>query len=245
MDESGKPQWSHPEPEYVLTALMINERSWKEINEKMRGIKLKYFPDLDPDSVELHATDIFNHRKSFKNLPLQVRLDVFADILSVISDSECCICATVLRKDRITKKTMDIQDFALDLIFERITFFLNESNGKSMKDGLPEEYGIVLMDSENMKEDNRVRLKFRQLFERGTRFVHCDYLIEDPLFVNSEYRHLSQLVDCAAYCIRRYIRRTDDEAETRQFSEFYAIIEPKMLRGRGFVDGYGLKVFPK
>ena len=48
-----------------------------------------------------------------------------------------------------------------------------------------------------------------------------------------------------AYCIRRYIRRTDDESEARQFSEFYAIIEPKILRGRGFVDGYGLKVFPK
>lgn len=244
MDESGKPQWSHPEPEYVLTALMINERSWKGINEMMKGIKLKHFPDLDPNTVELHATDIFNHRKAFKNMPLRARLDVFEDVLSVISDSECCICATVMRKDAINKRSMDVQDFALDLIFERITYFLNESNGRSLKNGLPEEYGIVLMDSENIKEDNRARLKFRQLFERGTRYVRCDYLIEDPLFVNSEYRHLSQLVDCAAYCIRRHIRRTEDEREAEQFSEFYSMIEPKMLRGYGSVEGYGLKVFP-
>ena len=80
IDESGKPEFSNPEPEFILAALTINERSWVDIDNQVIGIKKKYFPEVDYSSVELHATDIFNHTKCFKNIPLQKRLDLFKEI---------------------------------------------------------------------------------------------------------------------------------------------------------------------
>ena len=49
------------------------------------------------------------------------------------------------------------------------------------------------------------------LSKSGTKFEKNNYLIEDPLFVNSEYRHLSQLADCVAYCVKKRFRENEPE----------------------------------
>jgi len=67
--------------------------------------------------------------------------------------------------------------------------------------------------------------------------------IENPIFVDSSCRHLSQLADCVAYCIRRYYRSA--EADPRERETFFRIIESKLLKNGNKSAGYGLKIFPK
>ena len=47
IDESGKSERTDPEPEYVLASLTINESEWKDVDNRVRGLKQKYFPHAE------------------------------------------------------------------------------------------------------------------------------------------------------------------------------------------------------
>lgn len=245
IDESGKAERSDPEPEYVLASLTINESSWKDVDNRIRGLKQKYFPNAKYDEVEIHATDIFNHKGAFKNMALEKRLMIFRDMMEIVSEVDCSISAVLIRKDELKNKSLEVDSFALKLLFERLCYYYNVANGENRMKGNYEQYGILMIDSVNQKYDHKIRMKVRNLFEDGTEYQKNQYLIEDPIFVDSSYRHLSQLVDCVAYCIRRNFRKSDaNERERETFRSYFELIEPKLLRN-GSTSGYGLKTFPR
>lgn len=211
IDESGKPDWNHPESEFVLAALIINEREWVSIDRKVRGLKQKYFPEKDPETIEFHATEIFHHKHVFKDLSLELRTTIFEDILKIIADSNCTLCSTIINKDLVKdKENFDVNALATKFLFERICYFLDSENGSNMAEGKPEEYNLLMFDSVNSTYDNKVRKMIRTYSSKGTGYERNRYIIEDPIFVNSSYRHLSQLVDCSAYVIHRKFRKTDN-----------------------------------
>lgn len=246
IDESGKPNRTDPESEYVLASLTINESVWKEIDSRVRGLKQKYFPMEDYYNIEIHATDIFNHRGAFKNMALEKRLRIFRDVMTIVSEIDCSISAVIVRKDFIKSDGFEIDIFAMEMIFERLCYFLNVANGNNRLYGNDEEYAIIMIDSVDKKYDNKIRMKIRSLFDNGTRYEKNKYLIEDPIFVDSSYRHMSQIVDCIAYCIRRNFRAKEaDEKERETFDSFFRIIEPKILKNGIGTNRYGLKFFPK
>ena len=246
IDESGKADRTDPEPEYVLASLTINESSWKDVDNRVRGLKQKYFPKAKFDEIEIHATDIFNHKRSFKNMSLDKRIQIFKDVMTIISEIDCSISAVLIRKNKLHSDSLEIDTYAMELLFERLCYFHSVSNGANKMDGKDEQYGILMIDSVNVKYDNKIRAKMRLLLDSGTRYEKNEYLIEDPIFVDSSYRHLSQLVDCVAYCLRRKYREAEvDDNDRRAFEEFFKIIEPKLLRNGSTSNGYGLKIFPK
>ena len=178
-------------------------------------------------------------------MSLEKRLAIFTDIMTIISEIDCSISTILIRKDRIKSKILEIDIFALELLFERLCYYHNVANGENRMEGRDEQYGILMIDSVNSKYDNKIRIKVRSLFENGTKYEKNRYLIEDPIFVDSSYRHLSQLVDCVAYCIRRNFRMAEaDERERETFEVFFKMIEPKLLKNGFRSEGYGLKIFP-
>ncbi|WP_400233385.1 DUF3800 domain-containing protein [Methanomethylophilus alvi] len=246
IDESGKPDWNHPEQEFALAALIINEREWVSIDRKVRGLKQKYFPEINPETIEFHATEIFHHKHVFKDLSLDVRINIFEDILRIISESNCTLCCTIINKSLINDKVgTDVNSLATKFLFERICFFLDTENGSNMANGRPEEYNLLMFDSVNPTYDNKVRKMIRVFSANGTGYEHNRYTIEDPIFVNSSYRHLSQLVDCAAYTIHRKFRHTDNEKDSALFDRFYDLLLPALLKRNGKIEGYGIKIYPK
>lgn len=131
IDESGKAERSDPEPEYVLAALTINESAWKDVDNRVRSLKQKYFPNAKYNEIELHATDIFNHKGAFKNMSLEKRLAIFTDVMTIVSEIDCSISAILIRKDRIKRKTLEIDIYALELLFERLCYYHNVANGEN------------------------------------------------------------------------------------------------------------------
>jgi len=98
----------------------------------------------------------------------------------------------------------------------------------------------------NPKYDNKIRARIKGWISYGSEYNGSEYLIEDPIFVDSKYRHLSQLVDCVAYCVRkRYRTKSTDPEEEETYKGFYDIIEGRFLRKNSEVSGYGIKVFPE
>lgn len=245
IDESGKPERTNSEPDYILASLTVNEVSWRDADEKVRALKGKYFPDASWDEVEIHAKEIFNHKGPFKNMGLAKRLAIFEEALAIVSELDCTISAVLVRKDEL-EDGADVESIAVELLFERLCRIYELSNDESRMSGMEDECAILLIDSVNTRSDNRIRLMFRHLAEDGPGHTRNRYLVEDPVFVDSSYRHLLQLVDCVAYCIRRFYRRAEvDEAERETFESFFRIIEPRLLEGDSGWEGYGLRTYPR
>jgi len=82
------------------------------------------------------------------------------------------------------------------------------------------------------------------MLNKGTHYSQLGYLIEDPLFTDSKWRNLSQVVDCIAYCIRKKYRNNNDNKHTRNWEKYYSLIESKFHNKDGNYLRYGLKIFP-
>lgn len=227
IDESGKPAMTDPENEFVLAALIINEHEWSHADHKVRMIKSKHFPGRDPGSLELHASDIISRKGAFKRMPLEKRLEIMEDILKTVSEIDCSIVFVLSRKDRSIDPSIDLGMYATKILFEQIDDFHYVMNKMNETRRSADEHGILLIDSVDSKYDNKVRSKIRELCaDKLNR-----HIIEDPFFVDSKHKHMSQLVDSVAYCIRRRFRsKTTDPTEMEIYERFYRIIETKIFK---------------
>jgi len=227
IDESGKPERTDSENEFVLAALSINECEWKRIDKRVTYLKLKYFPNADPGSVEFHTTDIISHKGAFKGMDVAIRMKIVEDLVKVVSETDCHISTIIIRKDELTNPDLDVGMFTMKLLFDRLCLFHDHMNLANT--GKDEEYGILMIDSVDEKYDNKLRIKIRELCKNETRRIKNRYLIEDPIFVDSKYRHMSQLVDCVAYCIRRkYRSKPGNPKDKETFEKLYPMIEKKI-----------------
>lgn len=104
-----------------------------------------------------------------------------------------------------------------------------------------QDQGLILIDSVNRVFDNKRRVHIKQFMEWGTYYSKNKYLIEDPVFVSSQYRHMSQIADMVAYLIRRVQR----EKHRNSFDIYFDYIKDKFDKdSKGRIEGSGIKVFP-
>ena len=78
----------------------------------------------------------------------------------------------------------------------------------------------------------------------GTMYSQLGYIIEDPLFTDSKWGNLLQLVDCVAYGIRKKHRINTASFHITYWDKFYTQIEKKFDNPDGSYINYGLKIFP-
>jgi hypothetical protein len=245
LDSSGRPLFEDKES-YVLASVITNERSWQAIDNGVKQIKIKHFPNLPDNEVELHAKDMLNHDGIFKSLSWDEIYAIFSDVFDFISnpDSQLTLIAVVIQKDKLNKNT-DTERWAFGLIFERLNKFIARQNAQLMSAGYPQEYGIMIMDSEGEKKDSRLRNKITGMLRHGTEFANLTSLIEDPLFTDSKWRNMSQLADNVAYCVRKNLRSNTMSFHTANWTGYFKKIEPRFdCRSSGSYLGWGLKIFP-
>lgn len=245
MDSSGRPY--NDVENFVLASITTNEEDWQAIDNMVKRIKIDHFPFQPDEDVELHAKDMVNHEGIFKNLTWDQIFDIFDDVFDLFqSTSEMLtINAVVIKKSNI-KKPIDVEEWAYRLLFERLNRFLERKNEDLFMMDHPRQYGIMIMDSEGIIKDQGLRNKLIQILRRGTMFSQLSYLIEDPLFTDSKWRNLSQLVDNVAYCIRRNHRTNTNPYAPNviKWETYYKKLIPHFDAPFGSYFGYGLKIFP-
>ena len=253
IDESGKPNLQDPE-DYVLGALIINENRWVIIDNNVKALKNHFFPTIDDSAIELHASEMVNHENEFQNLTNSQIFDILEACYNLISNIDCCLIASVIRKDNIysnIKSRSDINDWievwGHRILFERICLYLDKVNEENVSNGIPIDYGILLIDSVNRRYDQLLRKKILELFEKGTYYIKNKYLIEDPLFISSQYRNLTQLVDLVSFIVRRRYRNNSSNSFFNQkYLEYFNLIENKFdTDENGTIEGCGIKFFPR
>lgn len=245
IDESGKPNRKDQE-NYTLVGFCINEQHYQTIDKKVDELKSKYFPKIDLDNVEIHARDIAYNKKVYTSLTFDQRFHLFEDVFKLIADIDCSIIATVIRKKEVIKQDLDLELWGFILLFDRFCILLDKKNkGQSDKPG---EFALLLLDSVNQNYDIRLRNKIINMLRIGTDYQDNKYIIEDPLFVTSKYRNMSQLVDCIAFCVRRYYRAKEKEKKSyldKYFEKYFDIIKDKFDKSEeGEIENYGIKLWP-
>ncbi len=252
IDESGKPNLQDPE-DYVLGALIINENRWIIIDNNVKALKNHFFPTIDDSDIELHASVMVNHEKVFKNLTNAQVFDILEACYNLILNIDCCLIASVIRKDKIYPDIRNksgindwIEMWGHRVLFERICIYLDKVNEINVSMGIPIDYGILLIDSVNMRYDQLLRKKILELFEKGTYYIKNKYLIEDPLFISSQYRNLTQLVDLVSFIVRRRYRNNSSNSFFNQkYLHYFNLIQKKFdTDENGTIEGCGVKFFP-
>lgn len=186
IDSSGRP-YNDPE-NLVLASITTNEEDWQYIDNLVKQIKINHFPYLPDDEVEIHAKDMMNHKGIFKNLSWDQIYAIFDDIFDLFqATSKLLIINAVVIKKTKFKKSIDVEEWAYRLLFERLNRFLERKNAQLLESRHPRQYGIMIMDSEGIKKDQRLRNKLIGMLRRGTLYSELTYLIEDPLFTDSKW----------------------------------------------------------
>ena len=167
----------------------------------------------------------------------------FFDLISQ-DRTHLTIIASLIQKSKL-KKRIDLEVWGHRMLFERLNTFINQQNQYLLQAGNPHEYCIMIIDSEGNIKDQKLRNKLIGMLASGTRYSKLDFLIEDPLFTDSKWRNLSQVVDCIAYCIRKKYRENNhDTIHTKKWLEYFSKIESKFHNKNGYHLRYGLKIFP-
>ncbi len=243
-DVSGRPELQDKE-NLVLASVVISERNYQYIDNEIKRIKLKHFPNLPDENVELHAKDMVNHDDVFKRMSWDEIYAVFTDVFNFLSDPETdlAIIAVLINKSKLFKN-VDPEVWSYRLLFERLNSFIEKQNTKLIEAGFANEYGIMIMDSDGLKKDQNLRRKVGGMLKYGTSYSQLDYIIEDPLFTDSKWRNLSQLVDCIAYGIRKHFRNNTPSFHNVYWEKYFKQIETKFDNPNGNYLNYGLKIFP-
>jgi hypothetical protein len=228
LDASGRASFKDSE-NYVLASLVVNERYWNYIDNKVKEIKLKHFPNLLDEDGEIHAKDIMNRDGIFNYLTWDEIYKIFDDVFNFIShiSTDIVIHSSVIVKSKLCRKNLDVEIWAYRTLLERLNKFMEKENVKLIQSNFSHQYCILLTDSEDIRKDQKLRIRLIEMLRRGTFYSKLNYLFEEPMFVNSKLRNLSQLVDCVAYCIRKHFRTCAPSIHTTNWERYYALIEPK------------------
>ncbi len=245
LDSSGRPEYTDRE-NYVLASVTVNERQWHYLKKEVERIKRKHFLDRNPDKVELHAKEMMSHTGIYKTLSWDKIFEILDDFFEFITNdtTRLTIIAALIKKDKLRKK-IDVELWGHRFLFERLNSYLDEQNEFLAQVDNPHEYGIMIVDTEGSVKDQKLRNKLSEMLSDGTHYSDLGFLIEEPLFTDSKWRNLSQVVDCVAYCIRKHYRTNNNPTrQTQKWDEYFSKLKNRFHSKNGNYLGYGLKIFP-
>lgn len=228
----------------MLASVIIDESNWRYINTNIDKIKKKHFPDRNAEDVEIHVKDMLKRTGVYKRVPRAKIYCFLEDIFKFVSDpsTPLNIIGSIIQKERIYPR-VDMELWSYTFVFERFNAYLATDDKSSTHSA--RRHGIVIIDNEKYMMNQRLHNKLSKLLKSGTKYSNMDHIIEEPFFTDSRWRNLSQICDCISYCIRKkYRKHNPDNSFTKNWLEYYSMIEKKFHSKDGRYHRYGLKIFP-
>lgn len=249
IDESGVPA-IEVDKYFSLSAVIIEDSNWSNLDTKVRIIKKKWYPQENADDVEFPASEMLASRGCHKGVSTETRFKVFKEIYELISNEKVTIIGVIIDKLKIypeKRKNFDVEQWAYRLLFERLNKFCAKHNAKRILSGKSEELCLMIIDSKSRSQDKRLRDKMLNFLRDGTYYAANKFIVEDPIFTDSKWRCISQLSDLVSYTIwRGFLKQGSNETLTKTFEGHFNLIKTKMdTDSKGNLMGCGLVVFPK
>lgn len=235
VDESGDHSLIASDREYpvfVLAFCIFPKNHYLDnVVPQIQEFKFRHFGH---DAVILHESDIRKDRGDFNFLKSRESKEAFMNELSqVVENAQFTVICAAINKAKLKKKySRPYNPYNLALLFglERVYSFLQRKNQLSRTTH-------VVMERRGKKEDNDLELSFRRYVDGRN-----DYRVQFPLkliFANKQINSAGlQLADLVARPVGLSLIRP------KQANRAFQVIERKLYKVDGKVEGWGLKYFP-
>lgn len=244
IDESGDtiPLSQKGKKFLVLTGCIIQENDIHGIEEKLRGIKRKYYQNSD---VEIKSNFLrYANPDLAENSPIKLNSkdkynELEKDISDFLKEVNVVLYSVVIHKETYWSQypAQNPYDIAYVFLLERFQKFLKS------KDSL----GICIIDPrEGQTEKHFMGNELNTLHEKmrhedGSVWTKCPNVIEKLLFSQSDQTVGIQIADLFCYPIYHVFEYDKKPDEYWRFRELSL---PKLYKNGEEIDGYGLKYFP-
>jgi hypothetical protein len=210
VDESGDCGIQNsPTRYFVLTAIVFHELRWRPVLQSMVGFR-KMLRDTKGLKLrdEIHSTHFINKPGDLIRIKRNDRLDIMKKCIDwANAQTDISTFSVVVDKQG---RTDDIFEVAWNALLMRFENTIRHKNFVGPQN--PDDRGIVLSDNTEGEKLRGLIRKMRHyntipnrqdMYQGGYKNVKLEYIIEDPIFRDSQYSFMHQLNDVIAYCVRQ------------------------------------------
>ncbi len=134
----------------------------------MEALKSRYFESHPDDPVILHRKELVNQKPPFHALrEIEVEYSFNQDLLRHLREWDYCVITVCIDKKNHVETYRTWKEnpyyYCMAVLLERFNFWLNRSNA----------VGDVMAESRGGREDKRLKIEFRNIWENGTHFVEA------------------------------------------------------------------------
>jgi hypothetical protein len=207
VDESGNTGLNLKDPQqpvFVLSALLLKEENWFQLEREYDTVLKKHLTDPLPDGFELHAMQIKNGTGVFKGVKLDKRLALRDEMLNLIHRSGAPLIYMRIIKKAFEKFCLENYGSGIhvDPYIMALPFICIEVDGY-LKDKAHNALGMLIFD-EQKEYYTHVERSIRMLRLDKTSLLQTSNIVEKGFFVDSKKSYALQLSDLVAYYIRKY-----------------------------------------
>ncbi len=195
IDESGKATDVGP---FVLSALIMEDSLFFDIENIIMKMKLDAFPKVDP-WLEIHANYIVHGKSDYRRYDVNVRKSFMNKLYGYISTMDCTIISVISRNklspQNHSKKYVNVREFtSWQYLIERIAKYIDKINGMA----------ILIIDETEISHDITIRDSIKNEIKNGyyTKSIKSSRsILNRPLFMDSKDYVGIQLSDLVAYSV--------------------------------------------
>ena len=222
IDESGEIAYNSGSKYFVFNALGINANDWKAINHKVNELKTAVFktnsaPILEVKSNWIRFPKEREKHKYLANLSKDELIQLSCGLMDIIVNNNCTLISTVINKDSLLRhygiNKPEPNIFAIQYLLEKISLYMAYNH--------PDEQAIVIMDKCSDSIEKMLNRTHTLQVEEGYSWKGIKNIIENIMFVDSQYNNFVQLTDLCAYNVNRAFK--DDNPEYL----FFKMLLPK------------------
>ena len=207
IDESGNTGLNLKDPQqpvFLLAAMILPESRWFSLEELFLNIARKYFGEPLHSPFEIQAKDLKNRRGVFEKLTFMQQLSFRDEMLQLLLDNKIAMIYRRIIKARFAAfcerhygPGIKVNPYimALPFVCMEVDHYLRQSGG--------DQLGMFIFDEQKETLDDAER-SLRTLRLDSTSILKTSNIIEKGFFIDSSKSYALQLVDLAAYYIRKY-----------------------------------------
>jgi hypothetical protein len=207
IDESGNTGTNlrdAQQPVFLLAAMILPETKWFSLEQKFFEVAERYLGRKLSYPFEIHAADLKAGREIFKDIPLKQCLSFRDEMLQLLLDNEIAIIYRRIIKAKFEAFCnenygpgikVDPYVMALPFVCMEVDHWLKRKGAN--------ELGLLIID-EQKENLEYVERSLRTLRLDSASNLKTTNIVEKGFFVDSAKSFAVQMIDLAAYYIRKY-----------------------------------------
>ncbi len=216
-DDTGGTGQNYADPQQPVQGLFsvsIDETKWRKVEHDCHNVVAKHFPErieefLKTDKFELHAAAIYQGTGEFRKVPLDKRLAILNDIVSIIVNHELPILGVYAEKRNASSIIGHYHGSGLDNLDDILFTALYAELDSVIELGSRSRHTMLIGDYDSMKPHRADYLQSRALRNMAEMNTPSTPVLESVYFVESHRSFGVQLADTVAYLLRRHVTHPD------------------------------------